>query len=249
MKEFLQKFKFGNKDFNIGVERESFITDDRGNILPLAQYILKKLPQNGRFGYELSACQLEDRARGENIAEVISNLNSNNNVIENIGNQLHFKMQYIEVAPHDMPIVIYPDKRYEQITKKMTYQVLLAACRIAGTHIHIKMNSAKEAMKVYNGVIKHTNELIEMGNSSKGKRMQLYSVVEPHWKPLVYKNWVDFMSKAIKLNFYCNPRNCWHIIRISAQGSIEFRTFGVTPSILKIAEWIKYCQDLCNQYR
>jgi len=99
-------------------------------------------------------------------------------------------------------------------------------------------------LKVYNGVIHHTDELLKMGD----KLIETYSIVEPKWYPLAYETWIGFMCKALKYNFYNNPRNCWHIIRISVHGTIEFRTFGATESEEKVLEWTKVCQELCSKY-
>jgi ribosomal protein S18 acetylase RimI-like enzyme len=44
-----------------------------------------------------------------------------------------------------------------------------------------------------------------------------------------------------------DPRKCWTLIRISKNGTIEFRMFGATPSLERIVGWAKLCHDLCKE--
>ncbi len=61
MKTFRDKFQFdATKAFYVGVERERFLTV-KGHIVPIAPLVLDALKEMGeKFGYELSACQLEE---------------------------------------------------------------------------------------------------------------------------------------------------------------------------------------------
>jgi len=249
MKEFMKKFKFGKTDFNIGVERECFLTNTKGNIIPVAKYVLNCLPKNNKFGHELSACQLEERVSAISLYGIEADLKENDMMLSNLESKLALKRSYTSVAPINMPLDVYPDERYLDIAKCMSKKKLSAACRVAGTHIHIKMNTAEQALRVYNGVIKHTDELIEMGDNSNGKRMNLYQIVEHNWQPPPIKDWQDFMRKAIANKYYENPRNNWSIIRISVCGTIEFRCFGSTPIMKEIIGWANICQELCEKYR
>lgn len=64
MQEFLELFKFEpEKSMLTGIERECFLTNGQGKIAPIAHQTLQHLKKDNseQFGFELSACQLEDR--------------------------------------------------------------------------------------------------------------------------------------------------------------------------------------------
>lgn len=250
MKDFLDQFKFDpSKSGFVGVEREAFLLDGSGKIAPLAEKVLKRLGISDRFGYELSACQLEDRIGPCHIGEVKQSLLDNEAVIKQAEKALGFSRLYQEVAPDDMPLDVYPDPtgRYQAIVEKMPHHVLLAACQVIGTHIHIGMPDHQTALRVYNQVIPYHKELCCLGDNSKGRRLEVYRVVAPDFEPPHYNSWQDFYDEALACGFVHSPRNCWHIIRLSVHGTIEFRTFGASPSLHTIMSWVKYCHYLCHK--
>jgi gamma-glutamyl:cysteine ligase YbdK (ATP-grasp superfamily) len=246
--KFYEKFGFEKEKAGlVGIERECFITDLYGNIVPRASEILKLLPNDGRFGHEFSACQLEDRTKPTRNNQIRKELLKNEKDFLALEKEADFNRLHIEVAPENMPLDIFPDSsgRYEKISKNMSKQKLLAACRVIGTHIHIGMPNHDDALKVYNGVIAHTKLLSILGDNSNGERLDIYSMVAPNPKPLKYKSWKDFYASAKKMGFSEDPRRCWNLIRISMHGTIEFRMFGSTSNIDKIVWWAKICHSLC----
>jgi len=252
MKKFLDLFKFmPEKSMFMGIERECFLTNGQGKIIPSAYQMLQHLNQNcdERFGFELSACQLEDRIGPCEVFDLKKELIKNNEEISKIELKLGFKRSYVEVAPSDMPLNIYPDPtgRYQKIVKNMPKNILLAACRIIGTHVHVGMPSHEVALKTYNKIINYCNELCQLGDGSNGKRLKIYKIVAPECQPVAYKNWDEFYQYAIEKNFVHNPRNCWHLIRITVHGTIEFRMFGPTIDLNKIISWAKKCHQICYQ--
>ena len=140
-----------------------------------------------------------------------------------------------------MPLDVYPDPsgRYREIIKNMPREILLAACQVTGTHIHIGMPDHETALKVYNAVVKHMTVLREKGNGSFGERIRIYKMVAPNWESLPYRDWNDFYDSAVKFGFENDPRRCWNLIRISVHGTIEFRMFGSTPSFERIISWAR----------
>ncbi len=246
--EFTRKFDF-RKDgaMLVGVERECFLTNLSGKIVPRAFEILEILGINSSFHYELSACQLEDRAGPAEIGQIKKLLALNEEKIATAEKMLGLKRNFGEVAPEDIPLDIYPDPtgRYQKITKDMPTRVLRSACRVIGTHIHIGMPNHNTAIKVYNGVIKHTQMLCGRGDGSNGKRMEMYKIMAPDFAPPRYENWDDFCREAADKGFADDPRKCWHLIRMSVHGTIEFRMFGATPDIDKVIEWAEICHGLC----
>lgn len=249
MENFSRLFKFNPQNtLLVGVERECFLTVD-DQIQPISALVLKHLGINGRFGYELSACQLEDRVGPCQLKDLKSQLLENEKIIALAEQQLKFKRSFTEVGPNSMPLDIYPDPngRYAQLVKKMPPEVLLAACQVIGTHIHIGMPDHQTALAVYNKVIRHWPELCQMGDHSQGERLRIYKIVAPKFEPPKYQDWTEFHQQAVKNNFAHDPRSCWTLIRISVHGTIEFRMFGATTDLEKIVTWADQCHQLCFQ--
>lgn len=245
--EFLARFDFKPEGSRlIGIEREALLTVN-GFITPVAEKVLQKLGNHGRFGYELSACQLEDRVGPTDLMHLIDELSANEADIEKAEQELGFQRFVYEVGPDDMPLDVYPDPtgRYQRITKDMPHETLLAACRVIGTHIHIGMPDHATAIGVYNKVAPHWEELCWMGDGSCGKRLEIYKRMAPDFLPPHYPSWESFYEEALQKGFDSDPRKCWHFIRLSVHGTIEFRMFGTTRELTRIATWAKRCLELC----
>lgn len=249
LKNFLEKFKFDpKKKLFIGIEREGFLIDDNNNIIPFSPIVLVRLTDRSRFGYELSACQLEDRIGPCKLEDLEKQLFENERQIAEAEKELNFGRIYIEVAPNDIPLDVFPDPtgRYQKITKNMPREILLAACRVAAIHVHVGMPDCFTALKVYNEVIRHTNELCVAGDGSCGERLRIYKMMAPDFQPPYYDDWQHFYKTAVEKGFAEDPRKCWNLIRISAHGTIEFRMFGSTSDFKKIINWAKTCHGLCR---
>lgn len=259
---FKNQFKFNPElAFRVGIERECFVADLSGRIMPKAALVIQHVQKNGwrvngssekinpgdMLGYELSACQIETRTKPSEIMEVMSALQSPDSGLRNSLQELGLQALYLEVAPDDMPLDVYPDPtgRYAEITRAMSHEVLLAACQVAGTHVHIGMPDHDIALRVYNRLTEHCEELCRSGDGSSGKRLEIYRKVAPERDPPVYKDWQDFFTAANKKGFAKNPRDCWTLIRISIHGTIEFRMFGSTDSLSQIKQWADLCHTLC----
>ncbi|MBT6574327.1 hypothetical protein HN858_05440 [Candidatus Falkowbacteria bacterium] len=272
LQEFIGKFAFApEKGFKIGVERECHLVDQTGIIVPRAPEVLTYLLSraNGHascYGYELSACQLEERLPGpSNFWEVKKLLLRNAEEIEAAERALGFERVYHGVAPEDMSLEVYPDERYLRITKKMPVEMLRAACRVAGVHILVGMPDAETAMKVYNRTVAFLPELCTLGHTQTGDRLAVYRsvVLKGIYKseriklfedylttapvPPVYKDWQAFYERAVIEGFDEDPRRLWDFIRLSKHGAIEFRMFDTTESIDLIMLWVEYCLDLCQR--
>ena len=268
MRRFVNLFKFdASKALFVGVERECFLTDKDGKLKPFAEQLLSTrysywrsfgsgdelsdMPDPKSFGYELSACQVESRigpCRLSNLRRHLANVEHElQQYVESYNGDL--RLSYAEVGPEDMPLDVYPDPagRYREISSKMPPEVLLAALRVIGTHIHIGMPDHETALKVYNEVIKKCDWLCSRGNGSFGERLDIYRIVAPECDPKPYADWADFYRVALAKGFDTDPRKCWTLIRISKHGTIEFRMFGATASLERIVDWAKLCHDLCKE--
>lgn len=244
---FMGKFNFREEGkLFVGVERECHLVDENGAIVPMAAKVLEHI-NDEHFGYELSACQLESRTAPVQLKHLKDALSKNDSVARSVLNALSLGCSHKEVAPFDMPLDVYPDPtgRYQQITKNMPIEILRAACRVIGTHVHIGMPNHETALRVYNEVICHADKLISLGNGSDGERLKIYRMMAPDATPPAYASWNDFYSTACAKGFDQDPRKCWTLIRISVHGTIEFRMFGTTDDLDVIVGWANHCFGLC----
>jgi gamma-glutamyl:cysteine ligase YbdK (ATP-grasp superfamily) len=264
LESFKKRFHFNPAlAFRIGIERECFITDAKDTIVPDALRVISHVQKNGwrcrnaqsntdpgnLLGYELSACQLETRTDPCNASEVMSALIIPDEGLKNTMAELELRPLYAEVAPDTIPLDVYPDptERYARITSNMPREVLLAACQVAGTHVHIGMPDHETALKVYNRVTDSCESLCCSGDGSSGRRLEIYRVVAPSREPPVYADWSAFYLAAKRNGFETNPRDCWTLIRLTVHGTIEFRMFGSTDSLERIVHWAHECHRLCLQ--
>lgn len=250
MQEFMRLFNFRpDGTLLVGIERECFIVDGKGEIVPRATEMLGHLSDRSRFGYELSACQLEDRVGPIEVSRIKERLLENERDILAVEKKLGCGRLHLEVAPESLPLDVYPDPtgRYQIITKDMPRHILTAACRVTGTHVHIGMPDHETALRVYNDVVGKTDELCRLGDGSGGERLRIYSIMAPDFQPPRYESWSEFYKVAISKGFASDPRKCWNLIRLSVHGTIEFRMFGATPNFDKIVEWGEICHKLCQE--
>lgn len=249
MEKFMKLFNFREEGaLLVGIERECFIVNEKGEIVPRASEMLKYLPDRFRFGYELSACQFEDRIGPLGVSKIKDSLLENEKDISAVEKELKLGRWHIEVAPENIPLDVYPDPtgRYQAITKKMPPRILSAACRVAGIHIHIGMPNHRTAMNVYNKVRDKAEALYETGDGSNGERLRIYRIMAPDYMPFRFGSWLEFYEIAVKKGFVTDPRKCWTLIRISVHGTIEFRMFGATPDLDRIVGWAEVCYNLCR---
>lgn len=243
-----KNFRFRkDKTGYIGIEREYFLTAlDRKVFLPIAKDFLSKI-NDPRWTYELSACQVEARIDPlKNIKEVKKSLAKNDNYGQNIANSLNARLSIIEVAEKTMPLAVYPNPRYLKIKKSFNREILSAACRVTATHLHFGMPNLQTAIQTNNLLRRKIKYFCDLGDHSKGKRLELYKAVAEHWNPPHYRNTKHFIEIAKKEGFIKNPRDCWHFIRISKYGTIELRMFGATENLKEICEWIKIVQEIIS---
>jgi gamma-glutamyl:cysteine ligase YbdK (ATP-grasp superfamily) len=250
-KSFTERFNFNpEKHLFVGIERECFLTRD-GQIVPIAHEVISRLEGRGTFGrlygYELSACQLEIRTDPVPLEDFPKLIESSDQRLKAVEDTFKFEALHTEVAPYNMPLDVYPDPsgRYQEITRNMPIEKLRAACRVAGTHVHIGMGSKEQAIKAYNAAIPYLQTLCSMGDKSNGERLEIYRIMAPNFVPPRYTSWECYERYATEHGFIENPRNCWHLTRISVHGTIEFRMFGATPNIQEINEWVRKCYIIC----
>ena len=168
----------------------------------------------------------------------------NDNVGNLVAKKLGLKLTCVEVAPENMTLEVYPDKRYLEIKKHISKERLSAACRVTGTHLHIGVRDMNEAIKTHNALVPHLGTLCKLGDHSKGERIRLYKEMAQNWQPIAYKDQLHFFQIAKEQGFTDNLRNCYHLIRISRHGTVELRMFGVTKNIDEVLSWISFVRKI-----
>ncbi len=245
LKEIQMKDDFASKfDFKpqyrgyVGVERECFLMND-GKIVPAAASILNLLPQDGTYGHELPACQLEMRTKPVRVNDLREELIQVEKLANEAASTLGLSLAYIPVAPKGIPLDVSPDStgRYARIAEKLPHEVLEAACSVAAVHIHIGVSSQNEIIEVYNRLVNRFDELKRAGDTSEGSRMALYSVMAPVTIPPHYESWEKYSEAMQKRGCIEDPRQCWDLIRISTHGTVEVRVFDSTADIIRIVQW------------
>lgn len=239
-KRFLSKFNFREEmKWFVGIERERFLINSNGLFVPRAAEFLS-LINNSLWTYELSACQVEDRTNPfKDIRKIKKALAENDSSGKAVAKKFGLRLQTIEVGPEDMPLVIYPDSRYLRIVKDISQERLSAGCRVASIQLHFGMPNLETAIETANALTEHLFSLCQIGDHSQGQRLTLYKKMATNWQPPDYRNGEHFFEVARQQGFAKNPRNCWHLIRISIHGTVELRMFGVTEDLEEISSWIK----------
>lgn len=245
MDKFLAQFAF-RPEFSgfIGIEREQFLTTDDGRYVPLAKQFLESIG-SARWTYELSACQIESRTNPQkDLSAVELELLENENHAAMIAGKLGLRILNAEVGDERMPLDVYPDPRYQKIAGSISKERLLAACRVAGIHMHMGARNMDHALALNNLFAAEFDRLCGAGDHSAGERLRLYKAMAPHWRPTVYRNAEHLFQIGKDENFIENPRNCWKLIRISIHGTVELRMFGATDDINEIIEWVSLVKKI-----
>ena len=248
VRDFLSKFSFKSEMAGfIGIEREHFLVSLIDNdYVPQSKTFLETV-RNNSWTYELSACQVESRIEPQiDLSAIKMELLANENMGNKVAGKLGLKLWNQEVANIDIPLDVYPNHRYLEISKMISEEKLRAACRVAGTHIHLGVGDINHAIKVNNLLIPHLETLCGLGDHSTGERLRLYRTMAKNWQPIIYQNPEHLFEVAQAEGFVDNPRDCWKLIRISIHGTVELRMFGTTDNIDEILEWVSFVKSVAR---
>ena len=244
--DFFARFAFTPERAGcIGIEREHFLVSEiDGWYAPRAEEFLRVMDSRA-WTYELSACQVESRTSPRrNIAGLKSELLADEENGTVAAGALNLRLLNREVADEGMPLAVYPDPRYKTIVASISEERLRAACRVAGTHLHIGARDMEHALALNNLFAGEFDRLCAVGDHSNGERLRLYKVMAAKWRPVLYRNAEHFYEVARTDNFLKNPRNCWNLIRVSIHGTVELRMFGATDDVDEIIEWISLVRTI-----
>ncbi len=243
--DFLSRFNFREEmTAFVGIERERFLSDSSGRLMPVADRFLSEIGDT-LWTHELSACQVEDRTNPlTHLEDIKSAIQVNNEQGKRIAKKMGLHLRTIEVASEHMSLDVYPEPRYLRIKNSLTREQLSAACRVTGTHLHFGMPNLETAISVVNCLREHIEALSILGDHSNGERLQLYRIVAPIWEPPCYQGENHFFEVACEQKFADNPRNCWHLVRISIHGTVELRMLGATDDLEEICQWITMIREI-----
>jgi len=246
--DFLGKFRFQPARAGyMGVEQERFLVYPDGKFAPEAFEFLRSI-NDERWTQELSACQVESRTRPQcDLAALKLELLENENNGKAVAAGMGLDMVNCEVGAESMPLDVFPNERYRRIVQTISIDRLRAACRVAGTHIHIGFADMDRAIAAYNAFIPHLDELAGLGDHSGGERLRLYKTMAEHWKPMPYKSAKHFFRVASLGGFAENPRNCWQLIRVSIHGTVELRMFGAAVHADEVVSWASRAREILAQ--
>ncbi|MFH1047214.1 MAG: glutamate-cysteine ligase family protein [Patescibacteria group bacterium] len=255
---FLDRFPFSDRNAGLmGIEREFFLVDPLMNKPnPLAQSFLKKIQQTSAspedWTYELSACQVEHRTKPCDMSGLNGIHELNNRLFQAnregvlAAQSIGYRLSDQNVAAKDMSLEVYPDVRYQKIAAQIPRDTLSAACRVIGTHIHVGAISLDDALRIYHRLVANLDQLIASGDRSNGECLRLYKQMATNWQPPIYRSATHFEDVAYQQGFADNPRNCWHLVRISVHGTVEIRVFGSSLAPGPVLCWVMKIREICR---
>lgn len=243
---FLAKFNCAPElRLYLGVEVEYLLTRNAQPVA-VAAHVLDMLADES-FTYELSACQIEHRIQPVPTPQLAAEACAiGREKLRALLHSVGMVHRAVAVAPVRMPLDIYPDERYAHIAHSLGVNKLRAACRIMGTHVHVGVGSAAEALTVYNAVVEALPYLLQMCGRRNNERLRLYEIVQPQCWPPLYAHIQAWHARAQQDGFHKNPRNCWHLVRISRHGTVEVRVFPATADSRKIKQWTAAVQSIAR---
>jgi len=250
--EFLQQFNFQPRFHrHVSVERERFLVDHEGRLQPDAHRFLAKTQQlNGtadRWCGELSGCQIEDRPLWpwQSRHQIASSLLQVDLEGHMIAKTLNRQLTSIEAAPRDMPLdPCWSDAHYIALSRNLPPDIYLAACRVAGTHLHLGCRHAHEAIDVCNALLPHIDQLCKLGDHTHGLRRRLFNQVVPDLYPPHFDSVEHLQHWLSKSDGSADPSSSQRFTRVSKHGTVELRMFGITPNHEEIISWIEVVFDL-----
>lgn len=238
-----------------GIERERFITDCDGTIIPaigeLLPYVHCVASEYGfstdMFTFELFAGQIEDKTPPcSNFEEIRDALSLNDRVLIEASKRLGFLFDYSEFV--DVKKVksfqVNPfDQRHSTIWSSITNDMRIAASIVAGIHVHISV-TCDEAVRILNSCRKEViDQLIQIGDHSGLKRINSYLLMAgTNGVPPKFDDFTD-LTKYIASKG--GEKNVFDFVRYKpSTGTVEFRMFGATESLEEILGYVKACQDI-----
>lgn len=238
-----------------GIERERFIVDAHGKIVPTIGELLPRIHQIAHqlgierklFSFELFAGQVEDRTPPcRDFAEIKEALSSNDKVVFEAASCLGLSLDNSEFVEEDRVAAFEAnpfDERHRRIWATISHERRVAASVVAAVHVHISVNS-EEAVQILNLCRKDIiDRLICIGDHSGLRRINAYRMMaETDGVPPMFGGFSEVMDYITSKG---GERNVWDLVRFKpSTETIEFRMFGATSNVDEIIGYIQACRDI-----
>lgn len=240
-----------------GIERERFIVNSNGKIVPAIGRLLPRVHQIAQqravseelFTYELFAGQVEDRTHPcQELQSLEKALMVNDKILLEAANSLGLSFDHHEFAEEGRitTLEVNPfDSRHQDIWASISHKKRVSASVVAAVHIHISVNN-EDVVSVLNLCREDIiNKLIRIGDHSNFRRINAYrSMAETNGVPPTFSTFSEVMDYIASKG---NEKNVWDLVRFKpSTGTIEFRMFGATSSITEIIGYVRACHDLIS---
>ena len=238
-----------------GVERERFIANVEGNIVPAIGELLPLVHEiaderglsKNMFSFELFAGQIEDRTPPcHNLRAIEDALLANDRILLEAANSLGLRFDHSEFIKKEMVVAfeVNPfDERHRQIWASIPNDRRIAASVISAVHVHVSV-SDEEAVQILNLCRKDViDRLIVIGDHSNLKRINAYrTMAETDGIPPVFASFLEVMEYIASEG---GEKNVWDLVRYKpSTKTVEFRMFGATSSVEEILGYVKICQGV-----
>jgi len=238
-----------------GIERERFIINAQGKIVPAIEKLLPRVHQISRaqgvsenlFTFELFAGQIEDRTPPcPNLEAIKEALWLNDRILLEAASDLGLAFDYSEYANEKrvLEFTVNPfNERHQQIWASISSDQRISASVVAAVHVHISATD-EAAVKVLNLCREDVvNHLISIGDHSGLKRIKAYQqMAETSGTPPIFANFSAVMEY---ITAHGGEKNVWDLVRYKpSTKTVEFRMFGITQSVNEIIGYVQACLNI-----
>jgi len=241
-----------------GIERERFIVNSNGKIVPAIGELLPRVHQIAQkrgvseklFSFELFAGQIEDRTPPcRSLRAVKGALAVNDEILLEAANYFELSFDHSEFIEESKVVAftVNPfDNRHQNIWASIPHERRVSASVVAAVHVHISVSN-EEAVNVINLCREDIiNNLIRVGDHSNLRRINAYrTMAETDGIPPMFSNFSEVTDYIASKG---GEKNVWDLVRFKpSTGTIEFRMFGATPNISEIIGYVRACRDIISE--
>lgn len=242
-----------------GVERERFIVDYSGQIVPRIGILLPRVHEIARdnglleslFTYELFAGQIEDRTLPYGSLEELERaMILNDRIMSEAASQfgLAFECSEVVEASRITSLEVNPfDPRHKSIWQSAPLERRTAASIVAAVHVHMSVAEG-EAVRLLNFCRRNViDDLIDIGDHSNRRRINAYrAMAETEGVPPMFSSFAEVLKY---IDAKGGEKNVWDLVRYKrSTGTIEFRMFGTTQNVQEALGYVKACIDVAKAF-
>jgi|GEM_PF-2154688 len=237
-----------------GIERERFIVNSDGKIVPAIEKLLPRVHQIAQqqevseklFSYELFAGQVEDRTPSCQELQALEDvLQVNEEILLEAANKLGLSFDHHEFIEEGRVVAfeVNPfDSRHQNIWASISHERRVSASIVAAVHVHVSVRN-DEVVDILNLCREDViDNLIRIGDHSNFRRINAYrTMAKTKGIPPTFSTFSEVTRYIASRG---GEKNVWDLVRFKpSTGTIEFRMFGATPSIAEIIGYVRACHD------